>query len=69
MDVLSFNLVLSTIDTQIAEKGYDQLFYAVALYKEMISMLSALAESSDPVHRHIAVGLQVNRKRRKSIRK
>ena len=61
MDVLSFNLVLSTIDNLIAEKCYDQLFYAVALYKEMISMLSALAESSDPIHRHIAVGLQVSK--------
>jgi len=60
MDVLSFHLVLSTIDTLIAERGFDSLVPAVALYKEMIHMLSTLAASPEPVHRHIALGLQVS---------
>lgn len=35
MDVLSFNLVLSTIDSLIAERGFASLVHAVALYKEV----------------------------------
>lgn len=59
MDVLSFNLVLSTMDSLMAEQGHRQLVHALALYKEMIHFLSALAHSHEPAHVTIALGLQV----------
>jgi timeless len=58
MDMLSFHLVLNTIDTLIAEKGYEGLVHALSLYKEMVCMLGTLAESETDTHRHISLGLQ-----------
>lgn len=58
MDVLSFNLVLSTIDSLVAVKGFADLVHAVALYKEMVGLLATLAGSSNEAYRNIAVGLQ-----------
>lgn len=58
MDVLSFNLVLSTIDGLVAAKGFGDLVHAVALYKEMVGLLATLAASDNEAYRNIAVGLQ-----------
>lgn len=60
MDVLSFNLVLSAMDSFMAEALHASLVHALALYKEMLTFLAhTLATSSDPALSHIATGLQV----------
>ncbi|GMI46686.1 hypothetical protein TrCOL_g1634 [Triparma columacea] len=58
LDLFSFNLVTSACETFIAEKKPTALTQAVALYKEMVKLLSIMNSSPDESQSIMSLGLQ-----------
>lgn len=57
MDVFMFNLVLNSTDEYHEHKKPAELTQTVALYAEMLNLLSAMYDSSDSTERMMALGL------------
>jgi timeless len=57
MDVFTFNLVLTSADFFLAHKKYKDLSHAVALYAEMMHLLTDMYSSSDSTEQLMAMGL------------
>ena len=58
LDLFSFNLVTNACETYIAEKKPTALTQAVALYKEMVKLLSIMNSSPDESQSIMSLGLQ-----------
>lgn len=57
MDVFTFNLVLSSTDTYYQRKNYTRLAQAVALYSEMMHLVTEMRRSKDETESIMARGL------------
>mmetsp|Transcript_19742 Transcript_19742/g.43967 ORF Transcript_19742/g.43967 Transcript_19742/m.43967 type:complete len:1067 (+) Transcript_19742:182-3382(+) len=57
MDVFTFNLVFTSTDTFYQHKKHPDLMQAVALYQEMMQLLTAMYHSEDVTEHVMALGL------------